>query len=69
MTNENLVDCENFVKKIASGNITENINYNRIMKNNRIRLTESQLHRIIKESIGKIMRESREFPEVHFCKS
>ena len=23
MTNENLVDCENFVKKIASGNITE----------------------------------------------
>ena len=41
MTNENLVDCENFVKKIASGNITENINYNRIMKKNRIRLTES----------------------------
>ena len=41
MTNENLVDCENFVKKIASSNITENINYNRIMKKNRIRLTES----------------------------
>ena len=43
MTNENLVDYENFVKKIASGNITENINYNRIMKKNRIRLTESHL--------------------------
>ena len=69
MTNENLVDYENFVKKIASGNITENINYNRIMKKNRIRLTESQLNRIIKESIRKIIRESREFPEVHFCKS
>ena len=66
MTNENLVDCENFVKKIASGNITENINYNRIMNKNRIRLTESQLHRVIKESIRKIIRESREFPEVHF---
>lgn len=24
MTNENVADCENFVKKIASGNITEN---------------------------------------------
>ena len=59
MTNENLVDCENFVKKIASGNITENINYNRIMKKNRIRLTESQLHRVIKESIRNIIRESR----------
>ena len=57
MTNENLVDCENFVKKIASGNITENINYNRIMKKNRIRLTESQLHRIIKESVIKVLKE------------
>lgn len=59
MTNENIADCENFVKKIASDNITENINYNRIMKKNRIRLTESQLHRVIKESIRKIIRESR----------
>ncbi len=59
MTNENIADCENFVKKIASGNITENINYNRIMKKNRIRLTESQLHRVIKESIRNIIRESR----------
>ena len=53
MTNENLVDCENFVKKIASGNITENINYNRIMKKNRIRLTESYLHNIIKEVLNE----------------
>ena len=57
MTNENLVDCENFVKKIASGNITENINYNRIMKKNRIRLTESQLNRVIKESVIKVLKE------------
>lgn len=59
MTNENLVDCENFVKKIASGRITENINYNRIMKKNRIRLTESQLHSVIKESVKRLLRESR----------
>ena len=57
MTNENLVDCEIFVKKIASSNITENINYNRIMKKNRIRLTESQLHRVIKESVIKVLKE------------
>ena len=57
MTNENLVDCENFVKKIASSNITENINYNRIMKKNIIRLTESQLHRVIKESVTKVLKE------------
>ena len=57
MTNENIADCENFVKKIASGNITENINYNRIMKKNRIRLTESQLHRVIKESVIKVLKE------------
>ena len=40
MTNENIADCENFVKKIESGNITENINDNRSMKKDRIRLTE-----------------------------
>ena len=57
MTNENLVDCENFVNKIASGNITENINYNRIMKKNRIRLTESQLRQIVKESVDSILKE------------
>lgn len=28
------------------------------MKKNRIRLTESQLHRVIKESVKKILRES-----------
>lgn len=61
MTNENLVDCENFVKKIASGNITENINYNRIMKKNRIRLTESQLHRVIKESVKRALNEENGF--------
>ena len=59
MTNENLVDCENFVKKIASGNITENINYNRIMKKNRIRLTESQLRQIVKESVDSILKEGQ----------
>lgn len=34
MTNENLVECENFIKTIASGNITENINRNRNMNKN-----------------------------------
>lgn len=57
MTNENLFDCENFVKKIASCNITENINYNRIMKKDRIRLTESQLRQIVKESVDSILKE------------
>lgn len=28
------------------------------MNKNRIRLTESQLHRVIKESVGKVLRES-----------
>lgn len=36
---------------------------------NKVRLSESQLHNIVKESIRKIIRESRELPEVHFCKS
>lgn len=30
------------------------------MKKNRIKLTESQLHRVIKESVNKILRESNE---------
>lgn len=37
--------------------IAENINYNRNMKKNRIRLTESQLHRVIKESVNKVLKE------------
>ena len=57
MTNENLVECENFIKTIASSNITENINRNRNMNKNRIRLTESQLHRVIKESVKRILKE------------
>lgn len=57
MTNENLVECENFIKTIASGNITENINRNRNMNKNRIRLTESQLHRVIKESVKNVLNE------------
>ena len=34
-----------------------------------IRLTEAQLHKLIKESVTKILREKRELPEVHFCDS
>ena len=38
-----------------------NINYNRIMKKNRIRLTESQLHRVIKESVKRALNEENGF--------
>lgn len=31
------------------------------MKKNRIRLTESQLHRVIKESVNKVLRERVDF--------
>lgn len=31
------------------------------MNNNRIRITESQLHRVITESVKKVLRESEEF--------
>lgn len=39
-------------------NNKQNINYNRNMNKNRIRLTESQLHRVIKESVNKILKEN-----------
>ncbi len=39
-------------------NNQENINCNRNMNKNRIRLTEAQLHRVIKESVKKVLRES-----------
>ena len=38
-------------------NNQENLNYNTNMKKNRIRLTESQLHRVIKESVKKALNE------------
>lgn len=34
------------------------------MKKNRIRLTESQLHRVIKESVKRVLKESGDTPEV-----
>lgn len=38
-------------------NNQENINCNRNMNKNRIRLTESQLHRVIKESVKRVLHE------------
>lgn len=38
-------------------NNQENLNCNTNMKKNRIRLTESQLHRVIKESVKKALNE------------
>ena len=32
------------------------------MKKNRIRLTESQLHRVIKESVKNVLKEDAEYP-------
>lgn len=43
-------------------NNQQNIICNRNMNKNRIRLTESQLHRVIKESVKKVLRESDENP-------
>ena len=41
------------------GNSTQQINCNTNMNKNKIRLTESQLHRIIKESLKRILSETR----------
>lgn len=41
------------------GNNTQQINCNTNMNKNKIRLTESQLHRIIKESVKRILSETR----------
>lgn len=41
------------------GNSTQQINCNTNMNKNKIRLTESQLHRIIKESVKRILSETR----------
>ena len=41
------------------GNNTQQINCNSNMNKNKIRLTESQLHRIIKESLKRILSETR----------
>lgn len=41
-------------------NNNKKLNCNRNMNKNRIRLTESQLHRVIKESVEKMLKESEE---------
>lgn len=41
------------------GNNTQQINCNTNMNKNKIRLTESQLHRIIKESVRNVLNEAR----------
>lgn len=44
---------------VTHGNSTQQINCNTNMNKNKIRLTESQLHRIIKESVKRILSETR----------
>lgn len=44
-------------------------NKNTNMKQNRIRLTESQLHRVIKESVNKVLKESNDAQDIDlWCK-
>mgnify|MGYP003292531577 CR=1 FL=1 len=51
---------------IPHGNITENINYNRNMEKNRIRLSESQLHKVIKESVKRALNEGHWNNDVYY---
>lgn len=62
LNNEMLVEIESNIIAFANNmdNNQNNIKENTNMKKNRIRLTESQLHRVIKESVKKVLKESVE---------
>jgi hypothetical protein len=57
-------EAMNALNKIASTN-KQNINCNKNMNKNKIRLTESQLHRVIKKSVNRLLNNINDYPHLY----